>query len=96
MKELKQTKEHERKCITKMWAEEQAARVSAVKAESEERKVLMREEMKLKMELMREESAVRREALKEKDAVEGNRESPEGSGESAIAIVAPTKRKRVS
>ena len=58
LKELKTTKDLERKCIVQMYAAEQAARVAAVKAESDLRMELMREEMKLKMELMRKNAAM--------------------------------------
>lgn len=43
LKEIKHTKEHERKCITKMWNAESEARVKAVQSEAEEWKALMRE-----------------------------------------------------
>ena len=57
LKELKTTKDLERKCVVQMYAAEQAARVAAVKAESDLRMELMREEMKLKMELMKTNAA---------------------------------------
>jgi hypothetical protein len=65
LKELKQTRELERKSIAKMWSDETVGRVSAVKAESELRMELMREEMRLKMELLRQESAARREGMRD-------------------------------
>jgi hypothetical protein len=58
LKELKTTKDLERKCVVQMYAAEQAARVAAVKAERDLRMELMREEMKLKMELMRKNAAM--------------------------------------
>jgi hypothetical protein len=46
------------------------ARVNAMQSESELRKELMREELKMKMNLLREESAARRETTR--DSVGGH------------------------
>jgi hypothetical protein len=81
LKEIKQTKEHERKCIAKMWDAETKAMVAAVQAEAEERKALMREEMKLKIDLLREGSSARLEAMG--DTIEAARAESEVSRESS-------------
>jgi hypothetical protein len=60
LKELKLTRDLERKCISNMWKAEEDTRVECLRAESKLRMELMREEMRLKMELIREDSSVRR------------------------------------
>ncbi|KAK0100155.1 hypothetical protein ONS95_008494 [Cadophora gregata] len=93
LKEIKTTKEHERKCIVRMWAAEAEARVLAVRAENELRMELLREESKLKMDLMRQESAARREldTLKE---IEVEVRSPSVVSRESSRVAG--KRKRVS
>jgi hypothetical protein len=99
LKELKTTKDLERKCVVQMYAAEQAARVAAVKAERDLRMELMREEMKLKMELMKKNAARASSTVDEDCEIVGESSNPAGfSKRERQSRESPrvSKRKRIS
>jgi hypothetical protein len=99
LKELKTTKDLERKCVVQMYAAEQAARVAAVKAERDLRMELMREEMKLKMELMKKNAARASSTVDEDCEIVGESSNPAGFSKSerqSRESSRVSKRKRIS